>query len=65
MTEKLTAEQRAAQERDLHFADEALQEIQQYAKLREVFPDLDDKEIAHRMATTVAQVRRLRRNLEK
>ena len=42
---KLTAEERAQREREAQFADEALQEVAQFARLREAFPDLTDAEI--------------------
>lgn len=62
---KLTPEERAQRERDNLFADEALSEVQQFAKLRAHYPDLDDKELAHRMAADVKQVKKLRKLLEK
>lgn len=65
MTEKLSLEERAQRERDARFADEALSEVEQFAKLREAFPDLTDQEIAHRMAADVKQVKKLKKLLEK
>lgn len=65
MTEKLSMEQRAQRERDARFADEAMQEVAQFAKLRQQFPDLSDAEIAHRMVADLKQVKKLKRLLEK
>lgn len=62
---KLSMEERAQREADARFADEALSEVQQFAALRIRFPDLDDKELAHRMAVDVKQVKKLKRLLEK
>ncbi len=65
MTEKLSMEERAQREREAQFADEALQEVAQFARLREAFPDLTDAEIAHRMAAEVKQAKKLKKLLEK
>ena len=35
------------------------QEIDQLRRLKLAYPDLDDSELAHRMTTTVKQVRRM------
>ncbi len=60
---KLSAEERAQREADERVFDDALQEAAQFRRLRERFPDLTDKEIAHRMATEVKQVKSLKRVL--
>lgn len=65
MTEKLTAEERAAREADERVFDETLQLVRQFSALREKFPGLEDREYAHRMVVTVRDIKKFKRLLEK
>lgn len=65
MADRLTMEERAQREADARFANDALSELQQFAKLRATYPDLDDKELAHRMTLSVPAIRKLKKLLEK
>lgn len=39
------------------------QEIQQFRRLKAEYPDLDDKEYAHRLVTTEKQIQKMRKIL--